>query len=197
MDEAKISDVGLGKLIAGPCTATQQGSFYWASPEQLLGTPTTTASDMFSMATVCRDCVRFGVCLDNSKKSFVCMHACLQNKDCTLAKRLTCCQSQTGLCSLAGAGEYACEHACESSLTSMPVRHMTSAAQAWAHARKGCSCACSLSLTHHLHHPHGADNFVATTTCRSCGRSARGSSPGNAFCASWRCRERRLRALLI
>ena len=52
-DEAKISDVGLGKLIAGPSvTATQQGSFLWASPEQLLGTPTTIASDIFSMGTV-------------------------------------------------------------------------------------------------------------------------------------------------
>ncbi|KAK9787609.1 hypothetical protein WJX73_009481 [Symbiochloris irregularis] len=52
-DEAKISDVGLGKLIQGPCTtATQQGSFYWASPEQLLGNPTSTMSDMFSMGTV-------------------------------------------------------------------------------------------------------------------------------------------------
>ncbi|KAK9785595.1 hypothetical protein WJX73_001741 [Symbiochloris irregularis] len=52
-DEAKISDVGLGKLISGPgMIATQAGSFYWASPEQLLGQATTTMSDMFSMGTV-------------------------------------------------------------------------------------------------------------------------------------------------
>ena len=48
LDEAKISDVGLGKLIYGEGTvATQMGSFMWASPEQLTGGIAGISSDIY------------------------------------------------------------------------------------------------------------------------------------------------------
>jgi len=52
--EAKIADVGLGKLVseANNKTATQQGSFMWASPEQLLGEYSSLSSDIFSLGTI-------------------------------------------------------------------------------------------------------------------------------------------------
>lgn len=50
---AKISDVGLGKLIAGgSIIASQMGSFMWASPEQLQGLECGFSSDMFSFGTI-------------------------------------------------------------------------------------------------------------------------------------------------
>ena len=50
---AKIADVGLGKLVAGPGPiATQMGSPMWASPEQLQGYECGLASDIFSFGTI-------------------------------------------------------------------------------------------------------------------------------------------------
>ena len=45
---ARVADVGLGKFVAGMGTvATSDGSFMWASPEQLEGGVCTEASDMY------------------------------------------------------------------------------------------------------------------------------------------------------
>jgi hypothetical protein len=50
---ARVADVGLGKFIAGVGTiATSEGSFMWASPEQLEGAVCSEASDMYSFGTV-------------------------------------------------------------------------------------------------------------------------------------------------
>ena len=52
--EAKIADVGLGKLVSEANTkiATQEGSFMWASPEQLQLGYTGLPSDIFSLGTI-------------------------------------------------------------------------------------------------------------------------------------------------
>ena len=52
--EAKIADVGLGKIVseANHRTATQAGSFMWASPEQLQLGSSGLPSDIFSLGTI-------------------------------------------------------------------------------------------------------------------------------------------------
>ena len=48
---AKISDVGLSKIMKGTRTAaTQAGSLRWASPEQLFAQQVTLSSDIWSLA---------------------------------------------------------------------------------------------------------------------------------------------------
>lgn len=66
-DEAKIGDVGLGKLIHGAdTTATQMGTFMWASPEQLMGGAASTASDIYR-------CVRPGTVDDRAATLTPCL----------------------------------------------------------------------------------------------------------------------------
>lgn len=52
--EAKVSDIGLGKVIVpgGDATGPEGASYWWSSPEQLFGYACTSASDIFSLGTV-------------------------------------------------------------------------------------------------------------------------------------------------
>ena len=51
--QVKIADFGLGKLVNGPTTtATQQGTFVWMAPEQILRGVCSRASDIWALSTI-------------------------------------------------------------------------------------------------------------------------------------------------